>query len=162
MAKHKLSSAAKTKLRADLSALVTKGKAVWSSLVELGKKFRVSPETVRWHLKAVKGNGKPAAKAKAKAKNSKARTKKVYKARVASPVNGAIQSAAGLLAVAERYGEDGLRRAIRATRLIPRWRSKLRKLRGLRRVEAGVRRSIHALTHQADELGRRIRALTKG
>jgi hypothetical protein len=158
MAKHKLSSGAKEKLRTDLKDLLAKGKAAWSSLVELGKKYRVSPETVRWHLKTVRGGTRGARLAKIqKQKPPSSQSKKT----TASSLNGIVGASVGLLAMAERYGEEGLKRAIRAARLLPRWRAKLRKLGDLRRVEAGVRRSIRALTHQAGELEKKIRSLTK-
>jgi hypothetical protein len=158
MARHKLSGAAKERLRANLKALAIKGKAAWSSLVELGKKYRVSPETVRWHLKAIRG-GAPPARAP-KLRKEKAPSPHIKRAH-ASPLNGVVRASTGLLALAERYGEDGLRRAIRAARLLPRWKSKLRKLRKLRRAEVSVKRSIRAVSVQAADLGRKIKSLTK-
>ena len=158
VAKHKLSGGAKEKLRAELKALLAKGKAAWSSLVELGKKYRISPETVRWHLKAVRGGAPPARTRKVRKEKAPSTQTKTH----ASPLNGVARASAGLLVVAERYGEEGLRRAIRAARLLPRWKSKLRKLRQLRRAEASVQRSIRAISVQAADLGRKIKSLTKG
>jgi len=152
MAKPKLSTEEKAALREQLQKRLKAGEQQSKVLEDLGSKFKVSPETVRYYSKQLAGpDGKPT-RGKAETKTGVKKAARRPKRRTAASKKNGRGQVSSLQAVISNYEPRELERALKASKLFKelqtqreRTRSLQIELRGSKRAAAKLERQIKRL-----------------
>lgn len=136
MAKRKLSSEQRTKLRAELAAGVKAGTRTPELLETIAKKYGITTITARWYLKSLGVKPKSRRGRPAGSKNGLANV-------------DAIQTKA----------MESMQRAKKAKKLLPRWKKLVARKQELERESKRVEKLLQQVTKKADKLGEVVSAL---
>jgi len=166
MAKRKLSESQRSAIRKELAELLKKAKTKAEAFRAVAKKYNITTITARWYAKTLKGVPARAAKASKavlrKASEIVARPAARARGHRNGTANGVGDAAGRLLSSLASAAELALARAKRAKKIVPQWQAYVRKELSLRKLEARVRRDLQVAARKAQELGKKVKALTKG
>lgn len=155
MAKRKLSSAQRRAVRKTIAKALKAGRKPAEIMREVAKRYGITPVSARWYLRAAapaNGHRKAAAR-----RNVRKGVSRVQARRVALKNGDGIRLS--LLNAVESRAAATLRKAKKARRLLPHWRSLVKREKSLGLAQAQRERELSEVRKRAKEMGARIKAL---
>lgn len=144
MAKRKLSAEQRGELRAELKKALEAGKPTPEILKEASAKYGISTITARWYFNSIR-DGKPS-NGSTRARRGRPRGSRTL---VGSTGDGELQTLAA----------EKLKKAKKATRLVPRWQRLVAREKELQKLQRTVTKQLKRISGKARALKSRISEL---